>query len=276
MALGVGLGILHAQITAYDPQRLKRKRSSPPAPVNTTADAEPPQSPTSLPVLSPPPQSQVNFSNVVGSIPQPDAVPTEKPVKESTFSTSNHVTSGISDQPNSQQSTEVKENKLNTKQSPDSNEVEGKKSEAVENPNPIPHRRRALSLKIVPTEDEDVLTNLGINSAHTEFSPSSSSISPDRGLGVLNVKIPTYIRKRSASLSPDFCLHLPVAPLEEKIKLFKEAKMRGVTDPEVLADIQHHQEQQQLSPILINVPEWEEGVEEGDEESGGEDAEIIG
>lgn len=100
MALGVGLGILHAQITAYDPQRLKRKRSSPPAPVNTTADAEPPQSPTSLPVPSPPPQSQVNFSNVVGSIPQLDAVLTEKPVKESTFSTSNRVTNEISDQPN--------------------------------------------------------------------------------------------------------------------------------------------------------------------------------
>lgn len=93
---------------------------------------------------------------------------------------------------------------------------------------------------------------------------------------ILNVAAdsPTYSRKRSASLSPDFCLHLPVAPLEVKIKQFKEAKIRGVTDPEVVADIQH--QQKQLSPLLNDISEWDESTrmrvsspeKEGDDTSG--------
>uniref|UniRef100_A0A0R3TEU6 Reverse transcriptase domain-containing protein n=1 Tax=Rodentolepis nana TaxID=102285 RepID=A0A0R3TEU6_RODNA len=101
MALGVGLGILHAQITAYDPQRLKRKRPSPPASFNSTADIEPPQSPTSLPVSSPPLPSEVNFSNAVDSTPQLQPTSTRKPDKEVILSGSNHVIEEINDQTNS-------------------------------------------------------------------------------------------------------------------------------------------------------------------------------
>nr|CUU98754.1 hypothetical transcript [Hymenolepis microstoma] len=275
MALGVGLGILHAQITAYDPQRLKRNRHSPPASVDSTADVEPPQSPTPLPTSSLPLPSEVNFSNFVDSIPQPKPVSTWKPDKEVIFSESNHVTEEISDQTNSQQSIEVKETESGDKLLQDFKEVKNE-SEASESSNPMPYRRRALSFKIVPSQHETVTSNLDGNSAQDEF-PSSSVNSPDEGLGVLEVKIPTYFRKRSASLSPDFCLNLPDPPLEMKILQFKEAKMRGVTDPEVLADIQHQQvQQQQLSPILMNVPEWEGDVEEGDEESGDENVEIAG
>uniref|UniRef100_A0A0R3TD29 Protein phosphatase 1 regulatory subunit 1B n=1 Tax=Rodentolepis nana TaxID=102285 RepID=A0A0R3TD29_RODNA len=176
----------------------------------------------------------------------------------------------------SQQSIEVKETDSKDRELEDFKEAKNE-TEASESLNPMPYRRRALSFKMVPSQHDTVLNNLGGTSIQDEL-PSSSVNSSGEGLGLLEVKIPSHFRKRSASLSPDFCLNLPDPPLEVKILQFKEAKMRGVTDPEVLADIQHQQEQQQqqLSPILMNVPEWEEDVEEGDEESGGENVEVAG
>ncbi|KAM7537102.1 hypothetical protein Aperf_G00000062272 [Anoplocephala perfoliata] len=259
MALGLGLGILHAQITAYDPQRLKRKQP-PPSPGKSTEPPgpEPPQS------LTPVPQPQANFSNLAESSLQSEAAPAESPAKGD--STSNHFSLESDIQPSSQQVFEASENGSAVKEPPVS-----EASKDNETSNSI--TGRTLSPKPDSTKG-DIVLSVGLGNRF-QFPPSpqpkSSPVGdPESEVGMAEVC--HYSRKRSASLSPDFPLPLPIVPLEAKIKHFKEAKLRGVTDPEVLANFK-----QQLSPkVLKSHSNWEEGVEEGDEESGGEEPEILG
>lgn len=150
---------------------------------------------------------------------------------------------------------------------------ESKNNESGTSKTSNPTSRRTISLKLASAKRDNILSV-----GQRDQFPVPTSPQPDPFIvGVPESEagkseVCHYFRKRSASLNSDFCLSLPAVPLEAKIKHFKEAKLRGVTDSEVLADFQ-----QQLSPkIPKNFSNWEEGVEEVDEDSGSEEPEILG
>lgn len=173
-----------------------------------------------------------------------------------------------------------------------------------ENLIPTGYRRRALSLKVVPHNQSKPFGSGG-DGSRTEIPlerKSSSGAGNDADVEsdqeAYEGELQYCFRKRSASLSPDFCLSVSttaasVSPLEQKIKHFKEAKMRGITDPEVFAGYQLKQLSsgpnpvgQQLSPPSKGISKWKtrlprmheatfrEDDGEGDEESGAEEAEL--
>ncbi|VDD82548.1 unnamed protein product [Mesocestoides corti] len=134
----------------------------------------------------------------------------------------------------------------------------------------LAHRRRAYSLK-VPHHFTGEASGGGGGASLPLRAPSSGAehdadVESDQEDNEACRQ--RYLRKRSASLSPDFCFKLSQAasattPLEEDIKRFKEAKMRGIPDPEVFAKYRSKQLKtnvggggQQLSPRLKNTSKW--------------------
>ena len=139
---------------------------------------------------------------------------------------------------------------------------------------PTGHRRRAFSLKLLSRSRSKLLgcTIISADACSTQMDttlgrkPSScagNEADVESNQEADETAVRWTSRQRSASLSLDFCpspstASVAISPLET-IKHFKEAKMRGVTDPEVFADYQIKQlasSGQQLSPTLNGSSKW--------------------
>ncbi|KAL5967763.1 putative homeodomain transcription factor 2 [Taenia solium] len=328
LAVGLGLGILHAQITAYDPQRRTGTSSSRRVPESALPD--PVVGPDSLSLPQPQPSvavetasvavlTQSNVSNHAGATLQPrlsSETTTSNPATRDSaiplFSPchipkkANHLDDSL--EISSHQLAEAEGNEATRPKVERSSDflTEGSEGgdEIPEDLIPTGYRRRALSLKLVP-DNRGKLFGSGGDGSQTEVPlerKSSSGAGNDADVEsdqeVYEGELQYCLRKRSASLSPDFCLPVSstpasVSPLEQKIKHFKEAKMRGITDPEVFAGYQLKQLSsgsglvgQQLSPPSKGISKWKarlprmhektfrEDEGEGDEESGAEEAEL--
>ncbi|VDM25908.1 unnamed protein product, partial [Hydatigera taeniaeformis] len=293
LAVGLGLGILHAQITAYDPQRRTRTSSSRRTPGSAFSDSI--VGPESLPPPLPPhPQSSIavetqsNLSNHASATTQP-CLPAETTESNPATKDNANLLSSPCHIPNkgnqldnsleilSHQLVETEGDevlRLKAEKSPNYlTEGSGAGDGVPADPIPIGHRRRALSLKTVSHTRGKVFGNGGGGSQREAPLERKSSSGAGNDADVesdqeaYDGKLRYCLRKRSASLSPDFCLSVSttppsVSPLEQKIKHFKEAKMRGITDPEVFAGYQLKQLSgpvlvgQQLSPPSKSVSKW--------------------
>ncbi|EUB58690.1 Putative homeodomain transcription factor [Echinococcus granulosus] len=329
LAVGLGLGILHAQITAYDPQHRTRTSSSrrvsgsvslpDSVAVPESSSPPPPQSTVAVEITTVAAQTQSNVSNHAGA--------TTQSCLSSETATSNHVTkdkaislfsSGhipveinhLDDSPKASRhqpavarGNEVTRpvNRQKAEKSHDSLTEGSEGGDGLpEDLTPTGYRRRALSLKLAPRNHGKLFCSGG-GGSQTEVPherKSSSGAGNDADVEsdqeAYEGELQYCLRKRSASLSPDFCLSVSttpvlVSPLEQKIKHFKEAKMRGVTDPEVFAGYQLKQLAsgsglvgQQSSPpskwktrlSRVYGATFGEDEGEGDEESGAEEAEF--